>query len=331
MKILITGGAGFIGSHLVEHYHRRAEVVVLDNFSSGRLENLRGLRCKVITGSVLDREIIERCCEKVDYVFHLAALVSVAESMQKPQETADLNILGLLNLLQASAQASVKKLCFASSAAIYGNSADLVKVETALPDPRSPYAISKLTGEQFCEFYAREKGLPTASLRFFNVFGPRQNSASAYAAAVAIFLDRAMRNEPITLYGNGEQTRDFVFVKDISSALSFAAETPECVGVYNVGYNASVSIRAVAEQLIKKCGSRSILQFAAKRAGDLQHSQANAGRLQTAGWKAKYTFESGLEATINAAIKAHSRRSLQTRPPNHFSRKPNGASPSLTA
>jgi len=309
VKILITGGCGFIGSHLVEHYQGRAEIVVLDDLSSGYLENLSYLQCDIIKGSVLDRPLVERCCADVDYVFHLAALVSVAESMSKPLETAEINILGLLNVLQASARAGVKKLCFASSAAVYGDSGDAIKTETAKPDPCSPYAISKLTGESFCDLYARENWLPTTSLRFFNVFGPRQDPRSAYSAAVAIFLDRALRHEPITIFGDGKQTRDFVFVQDIVSALSFVAEKPECQGVYNVGYNASVSIRSVAEHLIEKCESRSLLQFAARRPGNLQHSQANANRLHAAGWMAEHNFVTGLETTIEAsALRSLNRR-----------------------
>ena len=303
MKILITGGAGFIGSHLVEHYQHHAEVLVLDNLRTGYRQNLDGLKCCFIEGSILDAELVQQWCKGVDYVFHLAAMVSVPESMQKPLETVDLNVKGLLNVLEAARHSGVKKLCLASSAAVYGEDPSQPKVETMRPDPRSPYAITKLDGEYYCALYANEGWLPTASLRFFNVFGPRQDPKSAYAAAVPIFLHRCLIGEPITVYGDGEQTRDFVFVKDIVGALSYLAESVEPTGVFNVGYGGSISIRALAERLIRESCSTSTIQFATARAGDLRHSQADASRLRAAGWEPAYTLESALTLTV-AAMKS---------------------------
>jgi nucleoside-diphosphate-sugar epimerase len=192
MKILVTGGAGFIGSHIVEQLHQRAEVRVLDNLRSGHRRNLAGLRCEFIAGSILDREAVRRAVQNVDYVFHLAAMVSVPESMQKPVECNETNTTGTLIVLEEAARAGVKKLAFSSSAAIYGNNPTVPKVETMLPEPVSPYAVTKLDGEFYAAMFAREHRLATVSLRYFNVFGPRQDPRSQYAAAVPAFIERAL-------------------------------------------------------------------------------------------------------------------------------------------
>ena len=301
MKILITGGAGFIGSHVVELYQGRAEIVVLDNFRTGRRQNLDGLNCRLVEGSILDRPLVEELMRGVSRVFHLAALVSVAESMSHPAETVDLNVHGLLNVLEAARQEGVEKLVFASSAAVYGENPESPKVETMPPDPRSPYAITKLDGEYWCGLYAREGWLRTACLRFFNVFGPRQDPAGAYAAAVPIFLRQALANAPLTLHGDGGQTRDFIHVKDIAGALDFLAGRPDIQGVFNAGYGSSVSIRALAERLIALTGSRSEILYAPARAGDLRHSCASAEKLRQAGWQPIYDLEKGLEETVRAS------------------------------
>lgn len=300
MKILITGGAGFIGSHLAEHYQGKAEVTVLDNLRTGHRRNLDGLDCQFVEGSILDAELVGRCCEGVDLVFHLAALISVPESMLRPHETVEINVRGLLNVLEAARAAGVKKLCFASSAAVYGEDPAQPKVETMRPDPRSPYAITKLDGEYYCDLYARQGWLPTASLRFFNVFGPRQDPNSAYAAAVPIFLDRASRGAPVTIHGDGGQTRDFIFVKDIAGALAFLAGNRELTGVFNAGYGGSISILELAKRIIQKSGSTSPVEHTEPRPGDLQHSQANAGKLLAAGWRPDFTLESALDITLAA-------------------------------
>lgn len=300
MKILITGGAGFIGSHVVELYQGRAEIVVLDNFRTGRRQNLDGLNCRLVEGSILDRPLVEELMRGVSRVFHLAALVSVAESMSHPAETVDLNVHGLLNVLEAARQEGVEKLVFASSAAVYGENPESPKVETMPPDPRSPYAITKLDGEYWCGLYAREGWLRTACLRFFNVFGPRQDPAGAYAAAVPIFLRQALANAPLTLHGDGGQTRDFIHVKDIAGALDFLAGRPDIQGVFNAGYGGSISIRALAERLIALTGSRSEILYAPARAGDLRHSCASAEKLRQAGWQPVYDLEKGLEETVRA-------------------------------
>ncbi len=298
MKILITGGSGFIGSHLVEHWETRAHVRVLDALTTGHRRNLDGRRCEFIEGDILDAEAVRAAVAGCDVVFHLAAMVSVAESVGAPSRCAELNGRGLLNVLEASAAAGVKKLVFASSAAVYGDNPTVPKVETMRPEPKSPYAITKLEGEHWCAFWAAERGLPTACLRFFNVFGPRQDPASGYAAAVPIFMARALSGQPLTVHGDGGQTRDFVFVKDIVSALSFAAETEAAQGVYNVGYGGSVTIAELAQTILRLAGSTSPLVHGAERPGDVRHSRASVERLLAAGWVPGYTLEEGLALTL---------------------------------
>ena len=300
MRVLITGGAGFIGSHLVQHYQDKAEVIVLDNFRTGSRKNLDGLKCQIIEGSILDRELLNRIMPGTDYVFHLAALVSVPESMSKPSETVEINVQGLLNVLEAGKTHRVKKLCFASSAAVYGESPEQPKVESMAPDPCSPYGITKLDGEYYCSLYAREGWLETAVLRFFNVFGPRQVPSGAYAAAVPIFIQKATRNEAITIYGNGGQTRDFIYVKDIVGALSFLAQSPGVTGVYNAGYGECMRILDLVHIILKESRSSSQIIHAPERTGDIRHSQASPRKLMDAGWKPAHGVMNGLKGTIES-------------------------------
>lgn len=294
MKILITGGAGFIGSHLIEHYQDRAEIIVLDNLRTGHRRNLDGLQCRFVEGSILDRKLLKQLLEGVDYVFHLAALVSVPESMEQPDQTIEINVRGLLNVLEAAREAKVKKLVFASSAAVYGEDPSPYKLESQVPDPQSPYAITKLDGEYYCALFARENWLSTTSLRFFNVFGPRQDPNGAYAAAVPIFLKQACEGKPISIYGDGKQTRDFIYVKDIVGALAFAAESTGVEGVFNAGYGTSFSILELAEMIKRATNSSSVVKFLAERPGDLRHSTADSTRLIDAGWRPIYNVEQGL-------------------------------------
>lgn len=299
MKILITGGAGFIGSHIVEHYQGIAEEIrVLDNLRTGYLHNLVGLEHEMIRGSVTDREVVRRAVQGVDLIFHLAALVSVPESMSKPGECVDINVHGLLNVLEEAAEAGVKKLVFASSAAVYGDNPTVPKVESMLPEPKSPYAITKLDGEYYLDMFQREGRLETAALRFFNVFGPRQDPAGAYAAAVPIFIEKALRNEDITVFGDGGQTRDFIYVKDIVGALVFAVETQGVTGVFNAGYGGQITINQLGEGLIRAAGSTSSLVHHGERPGDVRHSRASAERLRAAGWSPQHTLEDGLQQTL---------------------------------
>lgn len=298
MRILITGGAGFIGSHVVEYFQGKAEIRVLDNLRTGYRKNLDGLDCDFIEASILDKAALREAMQGVDYVFHLAALISVPESMEKPEECVELNVNGLLHVLKAAESAGVKKLVLASSAAIYGDNPTVPKVESMIPEPRSPYAITKLDGEYYCDLWRNEGRLETACLRFFNVFGPRQDPNSAYAAAVPIFIDKALKGEPITIFGDGEQTRDFIYVKDIAAGLAYAAETPSVQGAYNIGYGSSTSIKSLASTIVQLTGSSSKIQYGPTRAGDVKHSRASAGKLAATGWQPLYGFDQGLRETL---------------------------------
>lgn len=298
MKILITGGSGFIGSHLVEHFQGRADVHVLDNLRTGYRANLDGLDCTFHEGSILDRGLVDSVMQGVDQVFHLAALVSVPESMAKPHETVDINVTGLLNVLESARHAGVRKLCFASSAAVYGENPLSPKTEDMTPDPRSPYAITKLDGEYYCGLYNREKWLETACLRFFNVFGPRQDPGSAYAAAVPIFVRKALAGEPLTVFGDGEQTRDFIYVKDIVAALAHLAATPGATGVFNAGYGKSATINEIAKRILEETGSATAIQHAPVRTGDIRHSCASVDRLRATGFQPTSSLDAGLVETI---------------------------------
>lgn len=299
MKILITGGAGFIGSHIVEHFQGKAEVRVLDNLRSGFRHNLAGFKTEFVHASILDREAVRRAMDGVDFVFHLAAMISVPESMQQPIECSELNTTGTLVVLEEAARAKVKKLVLSSSAAIYGNNPVTPKVETMPPEPKSPYAITKLDGEFYCKMFTEEGRLPTACLRYFNVFGPRQDPRSQYAAAVPIFIDRAVKHEPITIHGDGEQTRDFIFVKDIAAANDFFATRPDATGVFNVAYGQRITIKELATTICRLTGSRSEIVHTAERPGDVKHSLASVEKLRAAGFVPTGNFQTGLQATIN--------------------------------
>lgn len=298
MKVLITGGAGFIGSHIAEALQGRAEVRILDNLRTGRRSNLDGLTVEYIQGSILDRDTVRAAVRGVDYVFHLAALVSVPESVERPHDCVALNVTGLLNVLEESAAAGVRKLCLSSSAAIYGNNPSVPKVETMLPEPRSPYAVTKLDGEYYCRQFAEAGKLETVALRFFNVFGPRQDPASAYAAAVPIFMREALAGRPIRIFGDGGQTRDFIYVKDIAAANIFAVTTPGVTGVFNVGYGGQITVLELAQKIIALAGSRSEIRHEPERAGDVRHSRAAVDKLLGTGFRPSCSLDRGLAETL---------------------------------
>jgi len=298
MNILVTGGAGFIGSHIVEQFQGLAEVRVLDNLRSGFRNNLEGLRCEFIAGSILDRDAVRQALRGINYVFHLAAMVSVPESLQQPTECSEINTRGTMIVLEEAVRAGVKKLAFSSSAAVYGNNPVATKVETLPPEPASPYAATKLEGERLCDRFTREGRLDTVSLRYFNVFGPRQNPHSDYAAAVPAFIERALRHEPLTIYGDGEQTRDFVPVSTVAAASIFLATRTAATGVFNVAGGRAITINHLARQVCELAGSRSTIRHVAGRAGDIKHSRADIGRLTMAGFSKQTDFAPALGETV---------------------------------
>lgn len=301
MKVVITGGAGFIGSHLAEHWLQAdAQVHVLDNLRSGRPENLAAFPDVVFhEHSITDRDIVFDVLQGATYVFHLAAMISVPESMDKPLECVDINVNGLLNVLDAARHHGVAKVVHSSSAAVYGDNPVSPKTTGMRPEPKSPYGITKLDGEYYLNMYRQTYGLGTASLRYFNVFGPRQDPNSAYAAAIPIFVDRALRNEPVTIFGDGAQTRDFVFVKDVVQANVLAATTPEACGVYNVAGGRAVTVLELVELIIEETGSKSEISFVPERPGDIRHSLADITATKAAlAFEPKFDLYDGLKQTI---------------------------------
>ena len=298
-RVLITGGAGFIGSHLARHFAGNAEVTVLDDLRSGHAHNLGGVDCRFVRGSILDPDALRAAIAGADEVYHLAAMVSVPESVSKPAECAELNTEGTRRVLSAAMSVGARKVVLASSAAIYGDNPTVPKFETMSPEPKSPYAETKLAGERLLEESRRSHGLGTASLRFFNVFGPRQDPRSAYAAAVPIFIAKALRDEPIGIHGDGGQTRDFVHVTDIVGALAYAGASTDMHGTYNVGYGRSQSILELAQEILRLTGSKSRIEHLPTRAGDVRHSLASNERLLAAGWKPRSSVAAGLVETID--------------------------------
>jgi UDP-glucose 4-epimerase len=297
-RVLITGGAGFIGSHLVRHLAGQAEVTVLDDLRSGYASNLEGVSCRFVRGSILDDSALKQAVEGAEEVYHLAAMISVPESVAKPAECAELNTEGTRRVLAAAHAARARKVVLASSAAIYGDNPTVPKLESMLPEPKSPYAETKLAGEGLLAEYRQAHGLGTTSLRFFNVFGPRQDPRSAYAAAVPIFIAKALRDEPIGIHGDGGQTRDFVHVTDIVGALAYAGASADMHGTYNVGYGRSQSILELAQEILRLTGSKSRIDHLPPRAGDVRHSLASTARLLAAGWQPRSSVSAGLAETV---------------------------------
>ncbi|MGB9692371.1 MAG: SDR family oxidoreductase [Candidatus Sumerlaeaceae bacterium] len=296
MKVLVTGGAGFIGSHIAHAWLKRgAQVRILDNFRTGKRENLAGLDVELIQGSVTDSAMVEQAVADVDVVHHLAALVSVPESVEHPIEAEQINTIGTIVLLSAAAQAGVKAFVFSSTSAIYGNVDRPQHSESDLPAPVSPYAISKLAGEYYVSLANGRNGMRTVALRYFNVFGPRQDPTSPYAAAVSIFFARAIEGKPLTIFGDGEQTRDFIYVDDVVSANLLAAEKGE--GVYNVAAGRRITINELAKTIRQIAGSNSPIVHAAERPGDVRHSRGAIERLAALGWRPQISLHDGLQKT----------------------------------
>jgi Nucleoside-diphosphate-sugar epimerases len=298
MRVLVTGGAGFIGRHIAGYFQHRAEVRVLDNLRSGRKSNLSGLNCQFMVGSVLDRDLVREAMTGVDFVFHLAAIASVQESMQKPNECAEINTRGTVIVLEEAALAGVKKLIFSSSAAIYGDNPTNPKIESMPAEPKSPYAASKYEGERHCSAFTGEGRLATVSLRYFNVFGPYQDPRSEYAAAVPAFIEKAIRDEPITIFGDGQQTRDFIYVDDVVAANAFFALKSQATGIFNVACGRQITVTDLALTIRKITKSSCTIDYAAERPGDVKHSLAGIDKMHTAGFRPVCDLAAGLRATI---------------------------------
>jgi len=305
VRFLVTGGAGFIGSHLVEHLVGEGhDVVVLDDFSTGKRENLASFRgVEVVEGSVTDPATCARACRSVDYVLHQAALASVPRSLRDPVATHQANATGTLNVLLAARDAGVRRVVYAASSSAYGNTAELPKHEGMVPRPLSPYAVTKLAGEEYCRAVHASFGVETVALRYFNIFGPRQDPASQYAAVVPKFIVSAMANESPVIYGDGEQTRDFTYVANAVQANMVACSAPAeaCGEVFNVGCGARISVNELWRQITGILESKARAQYEPARVGDVRDSLASLDRSRRVlGYEPVVSLEEGLQRTIES-------------------------------
>jgi UDP-glucose 4-epimerase len=301
--VLVTGGAGFIGSHLVEALLRRGDWVrVFDNFSTGRYDNLAHIRddIEIIDGDLRDEAAVRRAVTGVEVVFHQAALASVQRSVDDPVTTNAVNVTGTLHVLMASRDAGVRRVVFASSSSVYGDTPTLPKVETQAPQPLSPYAVSKLAGEQYCMAFSVVYGLPAIALRYFNVFGPRQDPHSEYAAVIPRFMARMVRDIPPIIYGDGLQSRDFTYIENVVSANLFAADAPaDCSGVFNVGAGDRTSLLDLVAQINRLLGSNLAPDHHPPRPGDVRHSLASIDAIrETLGYAPHVSLTEGLARTL---------------------------------
>jgi len=303
MDCLVTGGAGFIGSNIVHALVAKGKSVrVLDDLSTGRRENIRALEGKVelLEGSITDLATARAAVKGVKHVFHLAALPSVARSVEDPLTSNTVNVGGTLNMLVAARDAGVARLVFSSSSSVYGNTPVLPKREDMTPTPLSPYAVQKLTGEHYCRIFHGLYGLKTFVLRYFNVFGPRQNPHSQYAAVIPLFIDSLRKNTSPVIYGDGEQTRDFTFVEDVVSANLCCCEAPESAAgqVFNVAWGMRISVNQLAGKLTRILGSTARPEYRPARDGDVRDSQADSTRArQILSWQPAVSFDEGLKRT----------------------------------
>jgi len=303
MKALVTGGAGFIGSHIAERLVRAGHSVrVLDNFSAGKRSNLAGFSSdvEVIEGDIRDPKLLSVAVAGCEVVFHEAALVSVPYSVEHPVETHEINIRGTLNVLEAARAARARRVVFASSAAIYGDDPTLPKSEAMLPTPISPYGVEKVTAEHYLRAYSALYGVETVALRYFNVFGPRQDPGSPYSGVISIFVDRAVAKKGVTIFGDGHASRDFVFVADVVDA-NLAAATREGISgqVFNIARGQRTTLNELAAMLGRIVGREIAVTHAAPRAGDIVDSLADVSRAKARlGFEAKVGVEEGLEELV---------------------------------
>jgi nucleoside-diphosphate-sugar epimerase len=300
---LVTGGAGFIGSHIVEELIKRGmQVRVIDNLSTGRRENLQHLMDEIefVEGDIRNVTVVNRVMKGVHVVLHQAAIASVPQSIQDPKETTETNLNGTLHLLMAARDVGVRRVVYASSCAVYGDVPILPKVEDALPAPLSPYAAAKLAGEYYCRVFYQVYGLETVCLRYFNVFGPRQDPHSLYAAVIPKFITLAFAKKPLIVYGDGEQSRDFSFIENAVQANLLACEADEAVGeTFNIGSGKKTSINQLVEELRKIFKADLSIAYNEPSPGDVKHSVANIEKAKRLlGYESTVSFRDGLRRTV---------------------------------
>lgn len=304
-NILVTGGAGFIGSNLADALIRRgAKVTIIDNLITGFRENLKEITgdFEFVEGDIADAEVIGRAVKGIDFIFHEAALPSVPRSVANPVETHDACVNGTFNLLNAAREANVKRVIYAASSSAYGDQQTLPKVETMAPEPLSPYAAAKLTGEYYCRVFAQVYGLETFSLRYFNVFGPRQNPSSQYSGVISRFIDAFMKGGSPVIYGDGEQSRDFTYIDNVVDANIRAMEATSGSGqVMNVANGERVSLLELVEVMKSVTGRTNVtIDFQPERTGDVKHSQADNSRAKEwIGYTKLVGLDEGIRRTID--------------------------------
>jgi UDP-glucose 4-epimerase len=302
-KIVVTGGAGFIGSNLTRYLcTAQNTVTVIDDLSTGRMENIQDVvdkgTVRFVKGSITDLDLLREVFKGVDYVFHQAALPSVPRSIKDPLTTNQVNINGTLHVLLAAKDAMVRKVVYASSSSVYGDTPTLPKKESMTPHPLSPYAVSKLTGEYYCQIFTDVFHIPTVSLRYFNVYGPCQDPRSEYAAVIPKFIQNVLQNKPPVVYGDGEQTRDFTFIDDIVQANVRAAEST-ATGVFNTAGGKRITVNDLATTIMKLCKKKLEISYEAARPGDIMHSLADSSKAQASfGYTPRYDITKGLRETI---------------------------------
>jgi UDP-glucose 4-epimerase len=302
-KVIVTGGAGFIGSYITQELLKRGyQVTIIDNLTTGKMSNIEPVlsnkNVEFVRGSITDLPLLHKLFTGAEYVFHQAAMPSVPRSIKNPRASHAANITGTLNVLLAARDKGVKKVVYASSSSVYGDTPTLPKVEDMTPYPQSPYAVTKLAGEYYCRIFQQIYGLNTVCLRYFNVFGPRQDPASQYAAVIPLFVNNVLAGKPLVIFGNGEQTRDFTFVRDVVEANILAAENPT-TGVFNIGSGVRVTINHLAQLVIRLAGNNTIKAvYRDTRPGDILHSLADITRAGIFGYRPKYGLEEGLREVI---------------------------------
>lgn len=299
-KVAITGGAGFIGANLAKELAADNSVIIIDNLSVGKKENvtdLLGENVEFVEGSIGDLSLLKRLFRNVDFVFHQAAISSVPKSIENPLATNETNVTGTLNVLLAARDSGVKKVIYASSTAVYGDTPTLPQREEMMPNPQSPYATTKLVGEYYCQAFQGVYGLPTVSLRYFNVYGPKQDPNADYAAVIPRFIKRVSEGKPPIIFGDGEQTRDFVFVSDVVRANILAAEG-DVTGVFNIGQGRRVTISELARLIIHIMKKDVGIIHQRARVGDIRHSLADISKAGLFSYEPQYDLERGLKETI---------------------------------
>jgi len=309
-KVLVTGGAGFIGSHIVDALVAAdCDVTVLDNLSTGHLSNLRYIenRIKFYNGDIRDQDLLITASKNCDIIFHQAAVVSVPQTVDNPVDSAMVNDMGTLFVLEAAKKTRVKRVVLASSCAVYGDDPEIPKHEEMKPKAQSPYAVQKLAGECYARLYFDLYGLETVSLRYFNVYGPRQDPSSPYSGVISIFMNKASAKKTPVIYGDGNQSRDFIFVKDVVKANLLAANGSKARGkIFNIGTGRCIRINELWEKIGRLAGNRMNPEYLSGRPGDIRESVANIDQARKVlGFEPEYSFEDGLKETFEYYLTAN--------------------------